>query len=176
VSDIVTQVIQSWDTTRISTHYDDCWRSHPSCAIAILADEIERLRADDLHEQHQVGTDPARPRTEVGAADALANTLRALVAEQHDEIERLAPNRSLEQRRHGHLAGERLAPVDVDDHVAGHESGCRCRAFREHDADRRIVLPKEAAWSKMQSVGSLEPGVGIALALGSRRRRRQRDQ
>ena len=53
------------------------------------ADEIERLRADDLHEQHQVGTDPARLRTEVGAADALANTLRALVAEQHDEIERL---------------------------------------------------------------------------------------
>jgi hypothetical protein len=56
---------------------------------AAMLDEIERLRAANLHEQHQIGTDPARLRTEVGAADALANTLRALVAEQHDEIERL---------------------------------------------------------------------------------------
>ena len=86
---IVTQVIQRWSDTTISTHYDGCWEWHPHCAIAILADEIERLRAEVLHEQHQVGTDPARLRTEVGAADALANTLRALVAEQHDEIERL---------------------------------------------------------------------------------------
>jgi hypothetical protein len=33
--------------------------------------------------------DLARLNAEVGAADAVANTLRALVAEQHDEIERL---------------------------------------------------------------------------------------
>ena len=63
--------------------------SEGSDLAANAADEIERLRAANLHEQHQTGTDLARLRTEVGAADALANTLRALVAEQHDEIERL---------------------------------------------------------------------------------------
>jgi hypothetical protein len=66
-----------------------CGTDHCEAERSDAADEIERLRADDLHEQHRIGTDLARLRTEVGAADALANTLRALVAEQHDEIERL---------------------------------------------------------------------------------------
>ena len=82
---LVTQVIQRWSDTTISTHYDGCWEWHPHCAIAILANEIERLR------------------TEVGAADALANTLRTLVAEQHDEIEWLR------------AAGDALAEAVGDD-------------------------------------------------------------
>jgi predicted RNase H-like nuclease (RuvC/YqgF family) len=69
------------------------------------ADEIERLRAE-VREQHQVGTDLARLRTEVGSADALANMLRALVAEQHDEIERLrAALRSAKSVPHGCSTG-----------------------------------------------------------------------
>jgi hypothetical protein len=46
VSDIATRVIQRWSDTTISTHYDGCWEWHPHCAVAILADEIERLRAE----------------------------------------------------------------------------------------------------------------------------------
>ena len=65
-----------------------CGTDHCEAERSEAADEIERLRAE-VRDQHQVGTDLERLRTEVGAADALANTLRALVAEQHDEIERL---------------------------------------------------------------------------------------
>jgi hypothetical protein len=51
VSDIVTQVIQRWSDTTISTHHGGCWEWHPHCAIAILADEIKRLTAE-MHKQH----------------------------------------------------------------------------------------------------------------------------
>jgi hypothetical protein len=59
---IVTQVIQRWSDTTISTHYDGCWEWHPHCAIAILADEIAAERAE-----------VARLRA---AGDALAEALR----------------------------------------------------------------------------------------------------
>lgn len=45
--DIVERVIECWSDTTIRTHSEACWEWHPHCAIAILAAEIERLRADN---------------------------------------------------------------------------------------------------------------------------------
>lgn len=84
-SDDIVERLRNWDDGRVSTHYEGCWDSHPVCAILLAADEIERLRA----EFSAVLGDAIAKDAEVGAADALANTLRALVAEQHHEIERL---------------------------------------------------------------------------------------
>jgi hypothetical protein len=53
------------------------------------ADEIERLRADDLHEQHRIGTDPVQDDDDDIMQRLRYQALRALVAEQHAEIKRL---------------------------------------------------------------------------------------
>ena len=88
----IVERLRNWDDGGVSTHYEGFWDLHPVCAILLAADaieardaEIERLRA----EFSAVLGDAIAKDAEVGAADALANTLRALVAEQHDEIERL---------------------------------------------------------------------------------------
>jgi tRNA(Arg) A34 adenosine deaminase TadA len=53
------------------------------------ADEIERLRADDLHEQHRIGTDLVQDDDDDIMQRLRYQALRALVAEQHAEIKRL---------------------------------------------------------------------------------------
>ncbi len=43
--DIVERIRESWITKDIRTHYDGCWNNHAGCAVVILLNEIEALRA-----------------------------------------------------------------------------------------------------------------------------------
>jgi len=55
----VDSIIEKWDDDIVRTHSADCWQWHPTCAIAILADEIYDLRslieawadADDIYSE-----------------------------------------------------------------------------------------------------------------------------
>jgi len=40
----VDDIIEKWDNELIRTHSEECWQWHPTCAIALLADEIYHLR------------------------------------------------------------------------------------------------------------------------------------
>jgi hypothetical protein len=73
--DIVNQVIKHWSDTTIRTHSVECWEWHPHCAIAILANEIERLRARTAEQAlvHDAWL------TERALADQLAEALRIVV-------------------------------------------------------------------------------------------------
>jgi hypothetical protein len=44
--DDLPSVLRSFDNGRTSTHYLECWKVHPICALHIAADEIERLRRE----------------------------------------------------------------------------------------------------------------------------------
>jgi hypothetical protein len=41
----VDSIIEKWDDDLVRTHSADCWQWHPTCAIALLADEIYYLRS-----------------------------------------------------------------------------------------------------------------------------------
>jgi len=65
-----------------------------------VRDEIEQLRTEVAWQrQRRINATMA-----LSAADALANTLRALVAEQHDEIERLTADLAAERALADQLA------------------------------------------------------------------------
>lgn len=37
------------NTGKIQTHSENCWKWHPHCCIAILCDEIERLKTIEVY-------------------------------------------------------------------------------------------------------------------------------
>jgi hypothetical protein len=43
MSDDIIEVLRSFDNGRTSTHYLECWKVHPICALHRAADEIEHL-------------------------------------------------------------------------------------------------------------------------------------
>jgi hypothetical protein len=44
VTDDIVARLRAFDNGFVGTHYNHCWHNHPTCAIMISADEIERLR------------------------------------------------------------------------------------------------------------------------------------
>jgi hypothetical protein len=44
--DDIPSILRSFDNGRTSTHYLECWKVHPICALHRAADEIEYLRRE----------------------------------------------------------------------------------------------------------------------------------
>ena len=87
----------------------------------------------------------------------------------HDHSERLAPNRSLDQRSCGSRPGELLAPGDFLDHISAEHSSHRRRRLRPDKAHGRIFLAKQPAGGQVKSVLALQLLIAISDHLRSLR-------
>ena len=79
------------------------------------------------------------------------------------ELERTAPLRRPDERRHSGLPRECLAAVDAGDDIPRHEAGhCRGRSG-DNEADRRISGVEQTIGGEVEAVELLELGVAIPL-------------
>ena len=136
-------------------------------ALPLVADRaperLHRVRAGGAHEQ-------VEPR--VGGIG-----LWHAAADRHPQ--RTAPLRRLDEVGHGGVAGQRLAAVDVDDHVAGGQSGHGGGRLGQHGEHGRILGPEQPPRGEVEAVEVLELLVPVSRDGGCRgrfRRRGERDR
>ena len=98
----------------------------------------------------------------------------------HGDFERLAPLGSLQEAGRGNLSRERLAAVDVHDHVTSDEPSRGGGCLGQHHAHGGVLGLEEALRGQMKAVGILELLIAVAFdgetfgGLG-RRLERERD-
>ena len=98
----------------------------------------------------------------------------------HGDFERLAPLGSLQEAGRGNLSRERLAAVDVHDHVTSDEPSRGGGRLGQHHAHGGVLGLEEALRGQMKAVGILELLIAVAFdrePLGGlgRRLKRERD-